>query len=129
MTEVKLKTTTITVKDFGPSGARIDHNIQGEVKGKYNGVNMTTLSVLIKPDGTSESDSKGIELTTDGDTIFFTTKGGGRSSGPTTVAAEGKVNFQTPSTKLAWLNSANGRFEATVDLITGEINTKIYASK
>lgn len=128
MTEVKLKTTTITVKDFGPC-ARIDYNIQGEVKGKYNGIHMATLSVLIKPDGTSESDSKGVELTTDGDTIFFTTKGRGRSSGPTTVTAEGTVNFQTPSTKLAWLNSANGGFEATVDLITGEINTKIYASK
>ncbi len=32
LTEVRLKTTTVTVRDFTPSGARIDYNIQGEVR-------------------------------------------------------------------------------------------------
>jgi hypothetical protein len=123
------KITTVTVKDFSPSGARIDYNIQGEVTGKYNALHMETLNLTIKPDGTSEGESKAIQLTRDGDTIFITMKGRGRSSGPNTVIAEGEANFQTPSAKLAWLNSTKARFEATADLIKGEIRTKYYASK
>ncbi len=129
LTEVRLKTTTVTVRDFTPSGARIDYNIQGEVKGKYNANHQETVSILAKPDGTYEGESKGIQLTPDGDTIFITTKGRGRNSGPNTLTAEGEVNFQTPSTKLAWLNSTKGRFEVTADLITGEIKGKVYAKK
>jgi hypothetical protein len=129
LVELKLKTTTTTVKDLGASGARIDFNVQGEVKGKYNGVHMETISMVLKPDGTSEGESKGVEFTRDGDAIFFTTKGRSRSSGPTTVTAEGTVNFQTPSPKLSWLNSTKGRFEATANMITGEIDAKIYANK
>ncbi len=129
LTEGRHKITTVTVRDFTPSGARIDYNIQGEVKGKYNANTMETLNITIKPDGTSEGESKGIQLTPDGDTIFITTKGRGRNSGSNTVTAEGEVNFQTPSAKLAWLNSTKARFEATANLITGEIREKIYAKK
>ncbi len=129
LTEVRLKITTVTVRDFTPSGARIDYNIQGEVKGKYNANHMETVNILAKPDGTSEGESKGIQLTPDGDTIFITTKGRGRNSGRNTVTVETEVNFQTPSAKLAWLNSTKGRFEGTADLITGEIKGKVYAKK
>ncbi len=127
--ELRLKTTTTTVKDFTPSGVRLEQNIQGEAKGKYNANHVETVNVLWKPNGTSESESKGIEITRDGDAIFITTKGIGRSSGPTTVTGEGEVNFQTPSQKLAWLNSTKGRFQATIDLITGEIKGRVYAKK
>ncbi|OLE91053.1 MAG: hypothetical protein AUF79_06890 [Crenarchaeota archaeon 13_1_20CM_2_51_8] len=127
--EEKSKITTVTVKDFGPSGAKIDYNIQGEVKGKYNANHMETLNIAINPDGTSVGESKAIQLTRDGDTIFVSSKGRGRASGPTSVIAEGESTFQTPSTKLSWLNSTKARFEATVDLMTGEIRTKYYTSK
>ncbi len=90
---------------------------------------METVNLIAKPDGTYEGESKGIQLTPDGDTIFVTTKGRGRNSGSNTLTAEGEVNFQTPSAKLAWLNSAKGRFEATANLVTGEINGKVYAKK
>ena len=127
--ELKGKTTTVTVRDFTPSGARIDYNIQGEVKGKYNANHMATVNILAKPDGTFESESKGIQPTRDGDMIFITTRGRGRSSGPNTVTGEGEVNFQTPSQKLAWLNSTKGQFETTADLATGETKGRVYAKK
>jgi len=99
------------------------------VKGKYNANHMETLNIAINPDGTSVGESKAIQLTRDGDTIFVSSKGRGRASGPTSVIAEGESTFQTPSTKLSWLNSTKARFEATVDLMTGEIRTKYYTSK
>ncbi len=56
--EYKGKTTTLTVRDFTPAGARIEINEQGEMKGRYNANHLETVTVLIKPDGTSEWEAK-----------------------------------------------------------------------
>lgn len=127
--EYKGKTTTLTVRDFTPAGARIEINEQGEMKGRYNANHLETVTVLIRPDGTSEWEAKGIETTRDGDTIFLTSKGTARTEDPSTVRYEGNVSFQTPSQKLSWLNSTKGRIEGKYNNANGESIGSIYAKK
>lgn len=85
------------------------------------------VAVLIKPDGTSEWEAKGIETTRDGDMVFVTSKGTARTGDPGTVGYEGNVSFQTPSQKLSWLNSTKGRVEGTYNNANGESIGRIYA--
>jgi len=56
-------------------------------------------------------------------------KGTGKQVSPTSVHAEGEATYQTLSQKLAWLNSAKGRFEGTYDTSTGEFIAKVFAQK
>ncbi len=127
--ELNEKTTSVTIRELTPEGARADYNFQGEVKGRYNALHMDTVTALLKPDGTSEYDVRGIESTSDGDVIFVRGKGRGSQRDPNTVAIEGDVNFQTTSKKLAWLNTTKGKLEGTFSVATGEFKGKVYARK
>ncbi len=124
--EVKEKTTTITVKDFTPAGVRAEYNQQGEVKGRYNATHIETVTVLFKPDGTAEYESRGIDSTIDGDTILLTAKGKGKGETPTKISFEGETTFQTASKKLAWLNNVKARHQGTANPVTGEASYKLY---
>jgi len=124
--ELKEKTTTVTVKDFSSAGIKIDYNSEGEVKGRYIARHIETASVLIKPDGTSEYEARGIETTSDGDTILITGKGRGWVETPMKNRFEGENTFQTSSKKLAWLNNVKGRHEGTFNPATGEVTINLY---
>jgi hypothetical protein len=124
--EVKEKTTTITVKDFTPAGVRVEYNQQGEVKGRYNALHIETVTVLFKPDGTAEYEGRGIDTTTEGDTILLTAKGRGKGETPTRISFEGETTFQTASKKLAWLNSVKARHKGTANPVTGEASYSLY---
>src|SRR2546425_3488073 len=124
--ELKEKTTTITVKDFSPAGIRIEYNSEGEVIGRYSARHIETASVLVKPDGTSEYEARGIDTTNDGDTILITAKGRGWVETPTKSRFEGEDTFQTASKKLAWLNTVKGRHEGTFNPATGEVSIRLY---
>ena len=125
--EVKEKTTTITVRDFTPAGARVEYNQQGEVKGRYNAMHIETVTVLFKPDGTAEYESRGIDSTSDGDTILLTAKGKGKGETPTEISFEGETTFQTASKKLAWLNNVKARHKGTGNSVTGEASYSVYS--
>jgi hypothetical protein len=68
--EYKGKTTTLTVRDFTAAGARVEINEQGEMKGRYNANRLETVNVLMKPEGTSEWETKAIETTRDSDVVY-----------------------------------------------------------
>ncbi len=127
--EVKLKTTTITVKDFTPAGVRTEYNLQGEVKGRYDAMHIETATVLGKPDGTYEFEDKAIQATNDGQTILITGKGRGRQETPTTASFQSENSYRTDSAKLAWLNSTKTHAEGTYNFTTGELEAKLYAKK
>lgn len=124
--EVKEKTTTITVKDFTPAGVRVEYNQQGEVKGRYNATHIETVTVLFKPDGIAEYEGRGIDTTSDGDTILFTSKGKGKAETPSKISFEGETIFQTASKKVAWLNNVKARHQGTANPVTGEASYKLY---
>ncbi|HZY94109.1 MAG TPA: hypothetical protein VFE98_04510 [Candidatus Bathyarchaeia archaeon] len=124
--ELREKTTTITIKDFTPSGVRAEYNQQGEVHGKIDSRHLETVSALFKPDGTVEYEGKGIDTTSDGEFFLVTSKGKGRQETPTTIRFEGESTYQTASAKLAWLNNTKGKHEGTYNNTTGEASIRLY---
>ena len=127
--ELAEKTTSVTIKEFTPEGVRISYNLQGKMKGQYEAAHMETVDAMFKPDGTYEFEARGLDQTDDGDMILIRVKGTGKQVSPTSVHAEGEATYQTLSQKLAWLNSAKGRFEGTYDTSTGEFIAKVFAQK
>jgi hypothetical protein len=125
--ELSEKETTTTIKDVTSAGVRLEVNLKGEVKGKFNAAHLETLTVLLKSDGTREWEAKAIEVTRDGDAVIVMMKGTARQERPTVVMFEGEVSFQTASERLAWLNTTRSWIEGTNDMSTGEATGKIYA--
>ena len=68
--EVKEKNTAIIIKDFSKDGVKMQVNLSGEVKGKYNANHVETSENLLKMDGTMEWEARAMETTDDGDVIF-----------------------------------------------------------
>jgi hypothetical protein len=129
LAELAEKTTSVTIKEFTPEGVRLSYNMQGTVRGQYDAAHNETVDVLLKPDGTSDFEVRGIDQTAEGDVVLITARGTGRQVSPTSGLAEGELTFQTASAKLAWLNSAKGRFEGTFNTLTGEFIAKAFARK
>jgi hypothetical protein len=127
--EGKEKTSSVTLREFSPKGARLDINVVGEVSGKVKGLIMTTHNALMKPDGTGEADVKSI-IFSNGEPIFVWGKATSKMIDPTPIEKiEEDLTFQTPSQRLAYLNTTKGLSEATYNLGTGEYSFKVYAVK
>lgn len=128
--EINEKSTAVIIKEFSQTGAKIQYNAMGEVKGKYSGSHIETVDVFQKMDGTNEYEVRAIETTKDGDTIMLMGKGTGRQEmGSTTGTFKGECTYMTMSPKLSWLNNKKAWIEGSNDLKSGEANIKIYAMK
>ena len=127
--ELHAKATTTTIKDISPNGVKADVNYQGEVSGKLSGRGVNTVSVLWKPDGTSEFEIKGLITTKDGDAVVTWGSGKGRATGPSAASVEMELKYQTQSPRLNWLNNTTAWAEGTVNRATGEAQAKFYAKK
>lgn len=95
------------------------------MRGKYSATHLETFNVLLKPDGTREGETRGVEYTKDG-TILFTSKLTGRMVDPVRRVLESEVTFETTSKKLAWLNSTRGLGEIEINVATGIATGKTY---
>ena len=83
----------------------------------------------MKPDATSEVDLRSI-IFSNGEPIFVWGKVTGKIVDPTPIGKiEGNLTFQTPSQKLAYLNTIKGWSEALYNMATGEYTFKVYAVK
>ena len=123
--DYRSKIVTTTLKEISPSGIRMEQNDQGEITGKYNGRHLGTVTLLSKPDGTVEWESKAMQTTEEGDTLVYWGSGTGRSkANPATWT--GELTCMTQSPRLAWLNNAKVHIEGTTDQATGEIRGKAY---
>jgi hypothetical protein len=127
--ELRGKTVTTTVKTISPFGVNLSSNGTGQFTGKYAASQIETMDVSLSRDGTVQYEVKAIQNTMEGDMVVMTSRGHGKSTGPTTLALEGEVVFMTQSTKLAWLNTTKGWAEGSVNNATGEYQAKFYAQK
>ncbi len=127
--ESRQKTTTATVREFAPDGVRVSYNMQGEVKGQYNAARMETIDAVLRPDGTSDFEARIVDVTTKGEAVLISVKGTGKQVSPTALQVQGTESFLTKSQEYAWLNSAKGRFEGTLNPLTGEAVVKGFATK
>ena len=65
-----------------------------------------------------------------GEPIFVWGKDNGKIVDPTPIGKiEGNLTFQTPSQRLAYLNTTKGWTEATYNVATGEYTFKVYTAK
>ena len=127
--EGKENTSSVNIKEFTPIGVRLDITVAGKVSGKVAGQILSTHNILMKPGGTSELDLKSI-IFSNGEPIFVLGKANGKIVDPTPIGKiEGNLTFQTPSQKLAYLNTTKGWSEALYNMATGEYTFKVYATK
>ncbi len=122
------KRITTTFKEISPNGVRFDNNDEGEYKeGQFHFRYMQTISVLQKPDGTGEWESKGVSTTREGDTVVYWGNGKARSTGENTASWEGELHRMTTSPRLSALNNTTLWVEAKGNMATGEYSGKGYA--
>jgi hypothetical protein len=127
--EGKENTTSVNIKEFGPEGARLDITVAGKVSGKVTGFILSTHNIFMKPGGVSDLDLRSI-IFSNGEPIFVFGKATGKLVDPTPIGKiDGTLTFQTPSQKLAYLNTTKGQSEAFYNLATGEYSFKVYAVK
>jgi hypothetical protein len=127
--EGKENTSSVNIKEFSPKGAMLDITLAGKISGKVKGIIMTTHNMLMKPDGTGEADLRSI-IFNNGEPIFIWGKAMGKLIDPTPIEKiEENLTFQTPSKKLAYLNTTKGWAEGTYNIATGEYSFKVYTVK
>jgi hypothetical protein len=125
--QIRGKTVSRSIKDITPLGIRLELNNEGQFAGgKYNAAHLETVNLFQKIDGTLEWESKGLEMTPEGDGIVISGRGTGKLTGPTTVWAEGETVYMTQSPRLASLNMTKGSVRVTADNKTGEFEIKVY---
>jgi hypothetical protein len=127
--EGKESTTSVNIREFSPKGAVLDISLNGKISGKIEGFILSTHSILMKPDRTSEVQIRSI-IFSNGEPVFAWGKDTGRVVDPTPIGKiEGNLTFQTPSQRLAYLNTTKGWTEATYNIATGEYTFKVYVAK
>ena len=127
--EGKENTTSVNIREFSPKGASLDITLSGKISGKIEGLILSTHSILMKPDRTSDVEIKAI-IFSDGEPIFVSGKDTGKVIDPTPIGKiEGNLTFQTPSQRLSCLNSTKGWSEAIYNIATGEYTFKVYMVK
>ena len=124
--ETSSKIAGTTILDISQNGIKMEINRTGQTKGKYHSNDTSTTTIWNKTDGTSEWESKGIQMTHAGDFIAAWGKGTGKPTGPTSQAWEGEMHCMTQFPKLAWMNAATFWIEGTGDQAKGESHAKIY---
>jgi len=127
--EGKENTSSVNIMEFSPEGAKLEITLGGKVSGKVAGFILSTHDILMKPGGTSEVGLRSI-IFSNGEPIFVWGKATGKIVDPTPIGKiEGNLTFQTPSQRLAYLNTTKGWSEALYNLATGEYSFKVYAVK
>jgi hypothetical protein len=127
--EGRENTTSVNIKEFSSEGARLNITVAGKVNGKVTGFILSTHSILMKPGGISELDLRSI-IFSNGEPIFVFGKATGKIVDPTPIGKiDADLTFQTPSQRIAYLNTTKGRSEALYNLATGEYSFKVYVVK
>jgi hypothetical protein len=121
------KRITATIKEISPSGVRMEHNQEGEIKeGKFDARFMQTTSFLLKSDGIMEWETKGIASTKEGDTVAYWGNGTARPTGENNTTMEGEIHRMTTSSRFSTLNNTTVWVEAKGNMSTGEYSGKEY---
>ncbi len=127
--EGKENTSSLSLTEFSPTGAKADINLAGKVNGKIMGLIITTHNVLMKLDTTTEFSIKSI-IFSNGEPIIVMGKGtGGVFDANLNKKIDEDLTFMTMSKRLEYLNTTKGRSEGLFNLGTGEFSFKVYAVK
>ena len=126
--ELRGKNDSFSIKDISSSGVKLENNDVGQITGKYQGNFMETVSIHMKTDGTSEWESRGIQMVGK-DMVVVTGHGKGHRGADGNVMFEGEQKYMTQSPNLSWLNTTKAWIEGTANQADQTFTAKVYAKK
>lgn len=125
--EIKEKIDAIIIKEFNQTGAMLQYNSSGDVKGRYHAIHMETSDVTLKMDGTMDWQVRAIESTKEGDNIMITGNGTGMiESDGYKGTFKGQIVYMSNSSRLSWINNLRADVDGEVDLKDKDISIKVY---
>ena len=126
--ELRGKNDSFSIKDISSSGVKLENNDVGQITGKYQGNFMETVSIHMKTDGTSEWESRGIQMVGK-DMVVVTGHGKGHRGADGNVMFEGEQKYMTQSPTLSWLNTTKAWIEGSANQADQTFTAKVYAKK
>ncbi len=126
--ELRGKNDSFSIKDISSSGVKLENNDVGQITGKYQGNFMETVSIHMKTDGTSEWESRGIQMVGK-DMVVVTGHGKGHRGADGNIMFEGEQKYMTQSPTLTWLNTTKAWIEGSANQADQTFTAKVYAKK
>jgi len=126
--ELRGKNDSFSIKDISSSGVKLENNDVGQITGKYQGNFMETVSIHMKTDGTSEWESRGIQMVGK-DMVVVTGHGKGHRGADGNIMFEGEQKYMTQSPTLSWLNTTKAWIEGSANQADQTFTAKVYAKK
>ena len=123
---IRGKNMSTTIRDLSHLGIVLEQNSTLETEGEFEGQGFSTVTIHMKPDGSSQYEQKGFVNTPKGEFVAIWGRGTGRNVGPTDATWKGEVRFMTQSPKLSSLNDAAYRLEGTGDQAEGEFRGTVF---
>ncbi len=126
--ELRGKNDSFSIKDISANGIKLENNDVGQITGKYQANFMETVSIHMKTDGTSEWESRGIQMAGK-DMVVATGHGKGKRNADGIISFEGEQKYMTQAPSLSWLNTTKGWIEGTANQADQTFTAKVYAKK
>lgn len=123
---IRGKNVTTTIKDVSHLGTVLEQNSTLEAEGEFEGQGYSTVTIHMKPDGSSEYEQKGFVTTRKGEIIALKGRGTGKSESPTETSWKGEVRFMSQAPKLSSLNGTTYRVQGSGDQAEGEFQATIF---
>ena len=126
---IRGKNVSTTIRDVSHLGIVLEQNSTLETEGKFEGAGFSTVTIHMKPDGSSQYEQKGFVTTPKGESIALWGRGKGKSTSPTNATWEGEVQFMSQAPRLASLNETTYRVEGTGNQAEGEFSGTVFETE
>jgi hypothetical protein len=97
------KTVNTTVRDISHLGIVLEQNTTLETEGEFEGSGYSTVTIHMKPDGSSQYEQKGFVTTPKGELVTIRGRGTGKQVSPTNAIWKGEVAFLSQAANLSSL--------------------------
>ena len=126
---IRGKNVSTTIRDLSHLGIVLEQNSTLEAEGEFEGQGYSTVTIHMKPDGSSQYEQKGFVNTPKGEFVAIWGRGTGKNVSPTNTTWEGEVRFMSQSPKISSLNDAAYRVEGSGDQAEGEFRARIFEAE
>jgi hypothetical protein len=123
---IRSKNISTTVRDISHLGIVLEQNSTLEAEGEFEGAGYSTVTIHLKPDGSSQYEQKGFVTTPTGELVSLRGRGTGKNTSPTKATWEGEVEITSAAPSLAELNDNTYRIHGTGDQAEGEFHGTIF---
>jgi len=126
---IRGKNTSTTIRDVSHLGIILEQNSTLETEGEFEGQGLSTVTIHLHPDGTSQYEQRGFVNTPKGEFVAIWGRGKGKNSTPTKATWEGELQFMSQSQKLSSLNDTTFLVQGSGDQAEGEFRGAVFKSE